>query len=291
MIMPNLQINFVQPISHQLLTEKKVNVSLLRLDLLDANWGGNKWFKLKYHILDAITKGYKNIGSFGGPWSNHIAALAIFGKLNNLKTSGLIRCASDITKYPTLLTAKKNGMQLSFLTNDEYENSQNNLLLNNHESIYWIPSGGHTSLGIQGCEEILQLDCLQSELANFTHIAVSVGNGTTLSGLSKSCFDNQQLIAVPAFKNANYLVNELKPFIKNKNIEWWFDDHFGGFGKSTAELFSFIDFANNSLQVPLDRVYTAKLMYAIWHKIQSNYFKPNSNILVIHTGGLQGNQY
>jgi 1-aminocyclopropane-1-carboxylate deaminase len=209
--------------------------------------------------------------------------------LNNLQTTGAIRFSGNISDYPTLLLAQKNGMQLSFLSNDEYDFKHKNILTEADKSIYWIPSGGHTQLGIHGCEEILQLYCLKNIVSNFTHIVVPVGNGTTLAGISNSCLAHQKIIAIPALKNANYLIDELNPFIKNENIDWWFDYHFGGFGKSNSELFAFINFANKELQLPLDKVYTAKMLHGILDKIAVNYFEPSSSILMIHTGGLQGN--
>ncbi|MFM2048849.1 MAG: hypothetical protein RI955_1397 [Bacteroidota bacterium] len=289
MNLPDVSLNFMQQIFHPILDEKQVTLYVLRLDLIHPEYGGNKWFKLKYHMDDAIKKGYKTVGSFGGPWSNHLAALAAFGKDNHLNTIGKVRFAGNYTKYPTLVNAEKNGMQLLFLTNDEFDIENKNGAFTTDKNVYWIPSGGHTTLGVKGCEEILKLKCVENILPLTSHIIVPVGNATTLAGISNSALIHQKIIAIPALKNAAYLSAEIKLFTKSDSIEWWLDYHFGGFGKTNALLNEFMIFANNNLQIPLDKVYTAKMMYGIWHNIQQDYFAKQSTLLAIHTGGLQGN--
>jgi 1-aminocyclopropane-1-carboxylate deaminase/D-cysteine desulfhydrase-like pyridoxal-dependent ACC family enzyme len=289
MILPDISKNYVQQISHSQLTDNEISLFILRLDLMNANWGGNKYFKLKYHIDDAIEKGYSTIGSFGGPWSNHLAALASFGIQNNISTIGKVRFTGDYKKYPTLVNAKKNGMQLLFLTNDEFEFENKNATFLLDKNTYWIPSGGHTKLGVKGCEEILKLLCLQKILPQVSHIIVPVGNGTTLAGISNSAKLSQQIIGVCAIKNGAYLNNKIKPYLIQSNVEYWLDYHFGGFGKSNKTLTDFMKFMNDELHLPTDKVYTAKMMYGIWDKIQTGYFKKGSILLGIHTGGLQGN--
>jgi 1-aminocyclopropane-1-carboxylate deaminase len=259
------------------------------LDLIHSDWGGNKFFKLKHHVDDALKKGFTSIGSFGGPWSNHLAALASFGIQNNISTIGKVRFNGDYTLYPTLVNAKKNEMQLFFLSNEEYEIEEKNANHLSDKNTYWIPSGGHTSLGVKGCEEILQLPCLLNKSNSFSHIIVPVGNGTTIAGISNSALSSQKIIGVCAVKNGAYLKDEIEVFSTKSNIELWLDYHFGGFGKTNPTLINFMNFLNNNLQLPTDKVYTSKMMYAIWNKIEKGYFKSGSNILAIHTGGLQGN--
>jgi 1-aminocyclopropane-1-carboxylate deaminase len=289
MNLPDISKNYLQQINHALLSEKQISLYVLRLDLMHPDWGGNKWFKLKYHVEDALQNHYSSIGSFGGPWSNHLAALASFGIQNKISTIGKVRFNGDYNLYPTLVNAKKNGMQLFFLSNEDYELEQQQIINSNNNETYWIPSGGHTLLGVKGCEEILQLPCLQNKLATFTHIIVPVGNGTTIAGISNSAFSSQKIIGTCAIKNGAYLKDKIESFSKKSNTDLWLDYHFGGFGKTNLKLIDFMNFLKNDLQLPTDKVYTSKMMYAIWDKISNGYFDKGTNILAIHTGGLQGN--
>ncbi len=285
-------MQILQPLFNPIFEQKQIALSMLRLDLLHKNWNGNKYFKLKYHLQEAEKNGCTTIGSFGGPWSNHLAALAAYGKTNQLQTIGCIRFQGDYKKYPTLVEAKNNGMQLQFYANAEYDFLHQKITQNSidvENKIYWIPSGGHTLLGVKGCEEILLLDEMKNEKENFIHLFVSVGNGTTLAGIANNAAFHQKVIGVVALKNGEYLKSEIENFTTKNNFELLHNYHFGGFGKTNQQLINFMQHFKTSYGIDLDRVYTAKMMFAIFDLINKNYFPAQSNILAIHTGGLQGN--
>ena len=283
-------MKILQPIFSPTFSNQQFEVSILRLDLLNEAWNGNKFFKLKYHLEDAKNEGCKTIASFGGPWSNHLAALATYGKSKSLQTIGYVRFQGEIKNHPTLIAAKENGMQLHFLSNKEYDFLQEKIKINCIENdTYFIPSGGHTLLGVKGCEEILQLDELKNVHQNFTHIFVPVGNGTTLAGIVNAALSTQKINGIVSVKNGEYLQDEIENFTKQKNWQLLFNYHFGGLGKKNIELENFMQNFKTIHGIELDRVYTSKMMFAIEDLLQQNYFKKDSKILAIHTGGLQGN--
>ncbi len=275
----------------ELFTEKKIEVWVLRLDKIHADYGGNKILKLKYHIEEALQNDCKTIASFGGPYSNHLAALAAYGKSHQLKTIGCVRFQGDYKKYPTLVAAEKNGMQLQFLNNNDFKIAQQKTInepIDWHNKIHWIPAGGHTQLGIQGCEEILALDVLKEIRDKFTHIFVPVGYGTTLAGIANSASDSQKIFGITAIKNGEELNDEISKITTPKNWQLLTQYHFGGFGKVNQELIDFMTKIKTDFDLETDRIYTSKMIFSIFDLATKNFFNADDKILAIHTGGLQG---
>ena len=157
----------------------------------------------------------KTIASFGGPFSNHLAALAAYGKAHQLKTIGCVRLQGDYNKYPTLVAAEKNGMQLHFLNNNEFEIAQQKIInqpIDFENKTYWLNAGGHSNKGVKGCEEIMAMDELKILKGKFTHVFLPVGYGTTLAGVANSAFEYQKVIGITAIKNGDYLNDDIKNF-------------------------------------------------------------------------------
>ena len=282
----------LQLLNSELFAEKNIEVWVLRLDKIHADYGGNKILTLKYHIEEALQNDCKTIASFGGPYSNHLAALAAYGKSHQLKTIGYVRFQGDYKKYPTLVAAEKNGMQLQFLTNNEFKIAQQKIInqpIDLQNKIYCIPAGGHTQLGIKGCKEILALDILKKSRDNFTHIFVPVGYGTTLAGIANSASTAQKIFGITAIKNGEELNEEIKSITTKKNWQLLTNYHFDGFGKINQSLIDFMTKCKVDFDLETDRVYTSKMLFAIFDLATKNFFNSNDKILAIHTGGLQGN--
>ena len=268
-----------------------ISVAVRRDDLIHPFVSGNKFRKLKYNLLQAKKENQKTLLTFGGAFSNHIAAVAFAGKEHNFKTIGIIRgdeLRDKIAENPTLKFAEENGMQFEFVSRSEYSNKDNSAFIDRLKqkfgSFYFIPEGGTNDLAVKGCEEILT-----PEDAQFDYVCCAVGTGGTISGLINSALPHQKILGFPALKG-DFLQEEICKFAKTDNWQLVTDYHFGGYGKVNLELINFINNFSESNKIPLDPVYTSKMAFGVLDLIDKNYFPANSKILIIHTGGLQGIQ-
>ncbi|WPR72822.1 pyridoxal-phosphate dependent enzyme [Flavobacterium sp. NG2] len=266
-----------------------ISVYIKREDLIHPFVSGNKFRKLKYNLLQAKKESATTLLTFGGAYSNHIAAVAFAGKEQHFKTIGVIRGEELVTKVqenPTLKFAQECGMQFEFVSREDYRLKQEEAFMirlkEKHGFFYLIPEGGTNALAIQGCEEILT-----KEDAVFDYVCCAVGTGGTISGIINSALPDQKVLGFPALKG-DFLKDEICTFVKNKNWELIQNYHFGGYGKVNQELVTFINHFYEETKIPLDPIYTGKMVFGILDLIQKNYFPANSKILLIHTGGLQG---
>lgn len=278
----------VTELNDPLFIEKKIRIDILRLDLIHPQISGNKWFKLKYNIQKAVNQNASSILSFGGAYSNHLHALAYAGKLFKIKTQGIIR--GEEINNETLDDCKKWGMDLHFISRSEYRNRYEDEFIASIQKKFpnalIVPEGGNNEFGLRGAMEILQ----GVDLNKYSHLCCAIGTGTTFSGIVESSLPSQKVLGFVAIKNGEYLEEEIKKNTKNKNWKLMYQYHYGGFAKTTPELVSFIHDFNNIHQIELDYVYTGKMMKAIFDMAYENYFTQGSSLLVIHTGGLQGNR-
>jgi 1-aminocyclopropane-1-carboxylate deaminase len=264
-------------------------ISLKPEYLIHPKVSGNKYRKLKYNLAQAKNLNHKTLLTFGGAYSNHIAAVASAGKELKFKTIGIIRgeeLSLKIQSNPTLKFAQDCGMVLKFISREAYRDKVSEPFLNqlSHEfgDFYMIPEGGTNHLAVKGCQEILT-----EEDSDFDYICCSVGTGGTISGVINSSFPHQKILGFPALKGG-FLREEITKFATKNNWELIEDYHFGGYAKINQELISFINEFRGRHNVPLDPIYTGKMLFGICDLIQKGYFPKNSKILAIHTGGLQG---
>jgi 1-aminocyclopropane-1-carboxylate deaminase len=270
---------------------KGISLVIKREDLIHPFVSGNKFRKLKYNLLQAKAENHTTLLTFGGAYSNHIAAVAYAGKENGFQTIGIIRgdeLADKIASNPTLKFAQECGMQLEFVSREAYRLKTEAAFLEQLEeqygSFYLVPEGGTNAFAIKGCEEILT-----NEDTVFDYIGCAIGTGGTISGIINSALSHQKVLGFPALKG-EFLQDEIRNFVHNDNWELITDYHFGGYAKVNDELIAFINWFFEQTQIPLDPVYTGKMVFGIFDLITKNYFPENSKILLIHTGGLQGIQ-
>lgn len=279
-------------ISNQFLFSKNnIHVSIKREDLIHPVISGNKFRKLKYNLIEAKNQNQTKILTFGGAFSNHIAAVAFAGQQNGFETIAIIRgdeLFDKVQENPTLKFAQECNMQFEFVSRNQYQNKNDTDFLEylkiKFGDFYIIPEGGTNELAIKGCEEILTMDDLE-----FEYICTCVGTGGTISGLINSSNANQKILGFPALKG-DFLQDEIRTFAKNNNWQLIHDYHFGGYGKISDELITFMNRFSNEYKVLLDPIYTAKMAFGVLDLINKNYFPENSKILMIHSGGLQGIQ-
>ena len=269
--------------------ERNIEVYIKREDLIHPFVSGNKFRKLKYNLAEAKKQNATTLLTFGGAFSNHIAAVAFAGKSEGFKTIGIIRgdeLADKIENNPTLKFASENGMQLEFISREMYRKKTDNTFLNTlklkYDNFYLIPEGGTNELAVKGCEEILT-----DEDKMFDFVTCSVGTGGTISGIINSTVSNQQVLGFPALKGG-FLQNEIRNFVANSNWQLINGFEFDGYGKVTNELIAFMNDFYAETKILLDPIYTAKMVFGVKSLIVNDFFPDNSRILMIHTGGIQG---
>ncbi|WP_127844825.1 1-aminocyclopropane-1-carboxylate deaminase/D-cysteine desulfhydrase [Psychroflexus aestuariivivens] len=283
------------PISENEFVLEKNNVSLYikREDLIHPFVSGNKFRKLKYNLLEAKSKNAQQILTFGGAFSNHIAATAKACEIMKLPSIGIIRgeelrenLSKTLSQNKTLAFAVKSGMTLKFVNRTDYRQKVEMPLvqeiIQKSTSTYVIPEGGTNELAIKGCREILK-----NKDDYFDVICSSIGTGGTFSGLIEASKSHQKLIGFPALKG-DFLKNEIQKYTSKTN--WIIDDefHFGGYAKIDSELIRFINDFKTKFRIQLDPIYTGKMIFGILQRIEDGYFSKNTRILAVHTGGLQG---
>jgi 1-aminocyclopropane-1-carboxylate deaminase len=282
MELPDLKKITTDEIRDSFLQNKNVQFDALRLDKIHPLISGNKWFKLKYHLDNFNAGNYNGIISFGGAWSNHIMATACACYLKKIKCIGIIRGERPEHLSNTLLEAVNYEMDLKFISRESYaEKTSNEFVANIKKEFpghYIIPEGGAGKEGEKGAGEILQY----ADEKNYTHIACAVGTGTMLNGIRETASGNQIILGIVALKG-------WKAENETKNTEMFLNYHFGGYAKYNLTLINFMNEFFRLTNIPTDFVYTGKLAFALFDLLKKDHFAPGSKILMIHSGGLQGN--
>ncbi|MDA3869849.1 MAG: pyridoxal-phosphate dependent enzyme [Gammaproteobacteria bacterium] len=284
----------LQQLHSPLLATSKIQLYIKREDLVDPELGGNKWRKLKYNLAAAVQQHHDTLLTFGGAYSNHIYATAAAGKRLGLCTIGLIRGEPHSPLNPTLQFAVDCGMQLEYIDRSRYRNKEDaafiNTLREHYGRFYLLPEGGSNALAVKGCAEIV------AEIEqDFDFICSACGTGATLAGIISGLKEPQKAIGFAVLKGAGFLRDEIENFLQLSETDspagWQLntDYHFGGYAKTTPELWTFIEKFKQDFDIPLDAVYTGKMFYGLFDLIQQGYFPAGSRIIAVHTGGVQGN--
>ena len=276
-------------IDDPLLDQYQIKLWIKRDDLLHPIISGNKWRKLKYTLDHALSEGADTLISMGGAYSNHLHALAYVGKALGLKTIGLVRGEQPETLTPTLSDLQNWGMVLKFVSRFDYR------LLRQYKGCYdlpglkprqyWLPEGGAQALALKGVAELVnEID------VTYDILCVPCGTGATLAGIIDMVPDQVSVMGFAALKNAEFLQTDVESLLPRPCSNWQInmDYHFGGFAKTSAELMTFMADFEFKTGIPLEPVYTGKMIYAIYNLITKHTFKPGQRIIAVHTGGLQG---
>jgi len=278
-----------QKIQLPILEKKRISLFIKREDLLHPIISGNKYRKLKYNLAEAEKQGHNTILTFGGAFSNHIAATACAGKEYGFETIGIVRgeeLKESFLENPTLKLAHEHRMQFKFISRMDYRRKEDSGFLENlkHEygRFYILPEGGTNQLAVKGCEEIL----FDSD-SIFDFVCCAVGTGGTLSGIINSAENEQTVLGFSALKG-DFLKEDIRKFALKKNWDLVSEYHFGGYAKVTSELIRFLNYFKERTNILLDPIYTGKMVYGILDMVGKDVFKPGTQILAIHTGGLQG---
>jgi 1-aminocyclopropane-1-carboxylate deaminase len=279
----------VQEIFDPLFDKAGVRVLIKREDLNHPFVSGNKWWKLKYNLEQAINVGHKTLLTFGGAYSNHIYATAAAAKESELASIGIIRGEETLPLNQTLSFARDKGMELLYVTRENYRRKGDQDFLKELKDrfgdFYLIPEGGTNELAVQGVEEF------SKTLGNdFDFLCCAIGTGGTIAGLINGVPSDKKVIGFSVLKGGDFLAKEIKNLLQRDYSFWSIitDYHFGGYAKSNRLLNNFISQFESAHRIPLEHVYTAKLIFGIFDLVGKGYFKPGSTLLVLHSGGLQG---
>ena len=271
--------------------KKGITVNIARLDKINSIISGNKIFKLNYFITNAIKNNIKTIVTKGGYYSNHLVATAFYTKANNLKSIGIIRGEETKILSPTLRDCRNYGMQLIFVSRNDYNNDIliQSKLQNEIDRYEFIPEGGYHPTGAEGASIIMN----KINKFKVTHVVTAIGTATTIAGLIQNNSNHAEIIGISVLKGLND-INERLLYLNNnylsKSPTIFHDYHFGGYAKYDNSLTKSMNEFYTNYKIPTDFVYTGKMIFGLMDLIESDYFKKGSNIVAIHTGGLQGNQ-
>lgn len=297
----------LQPIQNELTAQYAVNLYVLRLDRIDAYAGGNKFFKLKYNLEEIKRAGHRQVITFGGAWSNHLAAIAASWQKaegSMQKVIAVVRGEEPINLSDTLRFCKEKGVELHFVSREEYRKKESPGFLEKIREkfgdFYLLPEGGSNELAVQGCREIVDLIDIDFDL-----ICCPVGSGGTIAGIASGLKSEQTALGFVALKGGEYLEEVITKLIRPPRpatlghsptgekiamFKLHLNYHFGGFAKTTPELLRFKKQFEKEQGFELDYIYTSKMFYGIFDLMKQGYFASGSKIVAIHTGGLQGNK-
>lgn len=265
-----------------------VNMDMLRLDQVHPIYGGNKYFKLKYHIKHILDNKIDKVISFGGPFSNHLHALSAICYEIGIKSFGIVRGYDHYASNPTMKFCIRHNMNLIFLKPKEYDSETflSDLLreLGSDSKSHIIPMGGTDELGVQGASEILD-----QRTKFYSKVAVAVGSAGTISGIIRASNPNQEILGFSSLKAAYSLDKTIEAYTNNypKNWKLIHDYHFGGFAKQNPDLKAFAKQFYKLNKVMIDPIYQVKMLLGIKDLLKKEYFSITDRILIIHCGGLQ----
>jgi len=293
MTSPDPSLATIDEVKLPLLEQKGIMLHILRLDKVHPIVSGNKCFKLKEHLRAAISSGADRIITFGGAWSNHIIAAAYAARDAGIPITGIIRGEKPDHLSDTLIAAMEYGIQLEFISRKMYAAKEDTAFLRDlsarYPGAYIVPEGGAGMPGIRGSEGILA----HADKTIYSHILCAIGTGTTYLGLANAASLEQKIIGIPVLRGMNNLSaitrDGLPPPEKVNNCKIIPDYHFGGYARKSAGLLTFMNSFYRDTHIPSDFVYTGKLFYAVIDMIKKGAFSAGSRLLVIHSGGLQGN--
>ncbi len=283
----------LQPLTDPVLEARGVSLAVLRTDLIHPVISGNKWYKLKYNLAEARRRGHDTLLSFGGAYSNHLHALAGAGAEYGFKTIGVIRGEERLPLNPTLRFARDQGMRLAYLDRASYRRKHTPEILaqlrEEFGDCYLVPEGGSNALAVRGCREMVAaID------RPFDVIACACGTGATLAGLITGLDGGQQALGFAVLKGAAFLQREVRGFLESAGhggLAHWsinLDYHCGGYAKTTPALIEFITRFETKHRIPLEQVYTGKLLFGLYDLIAQGHFAPGTRLVAVHSGGLQG---
>lgn len=285
----------LQPLQERFAQARGVQISVARLDLPGEGIAGNKWYKLYPNLAIAQLQGCRRIVSFGGPWSNHIHALAAAGRRFHFETVGVIRGYGHLPLTPMLADARRWGMQLEFVGHGEYRLKNDapwlHALRQRHAPCMIVPEGGSNPAAVAGCSRIVA--DLEAAGCDATSLALACGTGATLAGILRRPGRLKQVLGVSVLKGDRGLAERVRSHgagLIDAGVRWEIDSahHYGGYARTDKKLLAFIEGFHQRHGIVLEPVYTGKMMAALYRRVEQGWFAPGEHVVALHSGGLQG---
>ncbi|MEG3766521.1 1-aminocyclopropane-1-carboxylate deaminase/D-cysteine desulfhydrase [Alteromonas sp. 14N.309.X.WAT.G.H12] len=280
----------VMPFSPDWPGADKVTLHIKRDDLIHPIISGNKWRKLKY-TFNQLPANCNHIISFGGGYSNHLHACAYLCMRNQLTMTAIVRGNYSHGLTPMLKDLRAWGTHIQFVDKLTYQKRADADYLSHlqqcYPTAYIVPEGGSHAPAIKGVAELLQ-----ETPHPFDHVLAPVGSGATLAGLITALKPQQSATGIAVLKGQGYLEDLVSQLLPSDctNTHWRIEHQFhgGGYAKASAPLTAFCQTFTTRYKIPIEPVYSGKLMYAVKQMLQDGYFANKSRILLLHTGGMQG---
>ena len=281
----------------EFLRERDIAFDVLRLDCMHPQLHGNKWFKLKYNVQFIQENSIKTVLSFGGAWSNHLYALAAAGRHFGFRTIGIVRGEIVEPLNPVLRFARERGMELVAVSRSDYRLREEPEFIESLQEKFGefmlLPEGGSNALAVRGCADIAEhLDWQGATRPGY--LGLACGTGTTLAGVVSGLTAHSQqpmpsVLGVAVLNAPGYLEREVRRWLPGGAATRWTileQYHAGGYAKSSPELAAFLqEFAAYSA-IPLEPVYTGKLIYGLFDQIRTGGIPAGSHVIALHTGGI-----
>ncbi len=281
----------IQEIFDPLLDQHGIRLLVKREDQNHTTISGNKWWKLKYNLEEARRLNKKTLLTFGGAYSNHIYATAAAAKECGIQSIGIIRGEEALPLNPTLRFAIDQGMKIHYITREDYRRKSEHEFINDlraqYGDFYLIPEGGTNHLAVKGTTEFAAQYLSKIE---FDYLFLAMGTGGTMAGVINGLEGKNKIVGIPVLKNGGFLADEIKPYLNKEYSNWSLltEYHHGGYAKTTSALMDFIKKMGSQHRLPLDQVYTGKLLWGVFEEIKKGSFRRGTTLLVLHSGGLQG---
>ncbi len=279
-------------INDPLLEKKKITLYIKREDLINPYIFGNKWYKLKYNLIEARKQKKRTLLSFGGAYSNHIYAVAAAGSIFGFRTIGIIRGEEHLPLNPVLKFARQKKMMINYVSRSDYRLKTEPEFIDKLHTVYGdfylLPEGGTNYFAVKGCSEITSTINI-----NYDYISTAVGTGGTIAGLIAGVKPGIKVLGFPVLKGAQFLENHIKrllaPFdiIESPDYEMFFDYHFGGFAKLNNDLLTFLKEFYKKYNFGPDRIYFGKMLYGIFDLAKNDYFPGDSTIIALNSAPVE----
>ncbi|MFC9531061.1 1-aminocyclopropane-1-carboxylate deaminase/D-cysteine desulfhydrase [Streptomyces sp. NPDC056975] len=287
----------VEPVADDRFHRHGVRLLLKRDDLIHPDLPGNKWRKLAPNLAAATAGGHGTLLTFGGAYSNHLRATAAAGRLLGLRTIGVVR-GQELAGQPlntSLARCADDGMRLHFVDRTTYREKRDPATLarilrevaprdGDGGTPYVVPEGGSNAEAVRGCAE------LGRELQEAAGVVgVACGTGGTLAGLAAGLGEGQRALGIPVLKGG-FLGDEIRTLQEaafgGPRGDWSLDERFhcGGYGRTTPALLAFAEDFEQRHGLPVERLYVAKLLYALLTLTEEGAFAPGTRLMAVVTG-------
>lgn len=283
-----LQVPPLQSWENETFDKAGIRVNILRLDLIHPTIGGNKWMKLKGFLEQAIRENKAGILTKGGPWSNHVHASASACRLLDLSFQVWIK-GHDKIQTVMLQDIIDSGASVKFINRTDFYNEMAAEDFAEKNNLLYVPMGGADDRGVN--ESALFLSNV--DLPEHQYAVCAVGTGTTFGGLAFAQHPFETVVGIDAGTNDPVVATKINTWqqqLSTKKLILLKDYDFGGFARHRPELLQFANGLWLQTGIPTDIVYTAKLFFAVKHLVEKGFFQQNSSVLLVHSGGLQGNR-